>query len=42
MILGMIPLDACLLFVAGYPLVSLIVLLLIVPGKLLAKRMYVT
>ncbi len=41
-ILGMIPLDACLVFMAGYPLASVIVLLLIVPGKLLARKLYVT
>lgn len=42
MILGMIPLDACLLFVAGYPLAAIGVFALLIPGKLLAKKMYVT
>ncbi len=42
LILGMIPLDACLLFVAGFPLAAVGVIALLIPGKLLAKKMYVT
>jgi len=42
LILGMIPLDACLVFIAGYPFWSVLVLLLLIPGKLLTKKLYLT
>ncbi|WP_086931533.1 UbiA family prenyltransferase [Agarilytica rhodophyticola] len=41
-IIGMIPLDACLVFVAGYYWQAIFLLALIIPSKLLARRLYVT
>jgi len=42
LILGMIPLDACLALMAGYPLAALFVAFLLLPSRLLAKYLYVT
>jgi 4-hydroxybenzoate polyprenyltransferase len=41
-ILGLIPLDATLLFISGYPVAAIAVLLLIIPGRMLAKFLYVS
>lgn len=41
-IIGMIPLDACLAFIAGYFWQAIALLALIIPSKLLARRLYVT
>ena len=42
MILGMIPLDATLVFVAGAPVTALLILLLIIPSRYAARYLYVT
>jgi 4-hydroxybenzoate polyprenyltransferase len=42
LILGIIPLDAIMLFAAGHPVGATLLLGLMVPGRILAKRMYVT
>lgn len=42
LVLGLIPLDAFLVFFAGFPFFSLLILSFIIPGKLLAKKLYVT
>ena len=42
MVLGVIPLDAVMLIAAGFPLYGLLVLLLLIPGKQIAKKIYVT
>lgn len=41
-VIGLIPLDACLLLVSGYPFAAAGVLLLMLPSKSLARRLYVT
>ncbi|MFT7561080.1 MAG: hypothetical protein ACI93R_003005 [Flavobacteriales bacterium] len=41
-IIGMIPLDASLLLLAGYPILAGAVLLLLFPSRQLAKKLYVT
>lgn len=41
-VIGLIPLDAILLLVSGYPIASILVLLLLIPTKFLARRLYVT
>jgi len=41
-ILGLIPLDASLLLMSGHAVAAVLVLLLLVPSSLLARRMYVT
>lgn len=42
LVLGLIPIDAALTLMAGYPLAALLIVALIVPSKILAKRFYVT
>ena len=42
MIMGLIPLDALLTLMAGYPVAAAFILLLIVPARALARRFYVT
>lgn len=41
-ILGLIPLDATLLFISGYSFAAIGVVLLIIPGRILAKFLYVS
>ncbi len=41
-VIGLIPLDAILLLVSGYPIAAILVLLLLIPSKFLARRLYVT
>lgn len=41
-ILGLIPLDATLLFISGHFYAAILVLLLIIPGRFLAKFLYVS
>lgn len=42
LVLGLIPLDAILLFISGYFVGGIIVLSFIVPGRVLARHLYVT
>ncbi|TAA47506.1 hypothetical protein EXY25_09810 [Corallincola spongiicola] len=42
LLMGIIPFDALLLLAAGLPLAALALLLLMVPGKLIAKQLYMT
>ena len=41
-VLGLIPLDASLVLIAGYPVEAVFILLLLLPSRLLARRLYVT
>lgn len=41
-VIGLIPLDALLLLVSGYPITAGSVVLLLIPSKFLARRLYVT
>ncbi len=42
LVLGLIPLDALLVLLSGFPIEALVVVSLFIPGKLLAKKLYVT
>jgi len=41
-VLGLIPLDATLVLIAGYPIAAICIFILLWPSRLLAKRLYVT
>ncbi len=41
-VLGLIPLDAVLVLVAGYPIPALFIFMLLFPSRFLARRLYVT
>ncbi len=41
-VLGLIPLDAILVLIAGYPLFAMAIFTLLLPSRFLAKRLYVT
>ena len=41
-VLGLIPLDAILVFIAGFPVPATAIFILLLPSRFLAKRLYVT
>jgi UbiA prenyltransferase family len=41
-VLGLIPLDAALVLIAGYPLTAIFIVLLFIPSRVLARKLYVT
>jgi len=42
LVLGLIPLDAVLVLVAGFPIAAIFIFILLLPSRFLARRLYVT